>query len=261
MHFEIYKYQGAGNDFIFLDNFSGKYDDLTLSQIQFLCDRRFGIGADGLIKIDRHADWDFHLDYYNSDGSKSFCGNGARCAVRFVNDHLLKKDVYLFLAYDGVHQGQLIGENVAIEMKDLDQIEKIDDNTFILNTGSPHFIHFVDQVRDFDLLAFAKKIRYSDRFAEEGINVNIVEVLNKKGLFIRTYERGVEDETLACGTGITAAAIAYAYTENLESDQKIEVKALGGALSVSFHVADNGIFKAIHLIGPAEFVFTASIDV
>ncbi len=261
MQLEIFKYQGAGNDFIFLDNFSGKYDDLTLSQIQFLCDRRFGVGADGLIKIDRSEEWDFHLDYFNSDGSKSFCGNGARCAVRFVHDQILKKDVYTFMAFDGVHQGQLLEQNVAIDMKDVNKVEHIGDVSFVLNTGSPHYIHFVDSLTKHNIVEFGKKIRYSDRYTAEGINVNLVEITAENSLKIRTYERGVEDETLACGTGITAAAIAYAVLQKKEADVKVSIKAKGGDLRVSFYVAEEGSFKAIKLIGPAEFVFKGSVDV
>lgn len=261
MEFDFYKYQGAGNDFVFLDNFSGKYDDLTLKQIECLCDRRFGIGSDGLIKIDKSADWDFNMDYYNSDGSKSFCGNGARCAVRFVNENLLKKDSYTFNAIDGVHKGQLIGSDVSIEMHNIDVVEKVDDNTFVLNTGSPHYIQFQDKVDQFDILAFGRKIRYSERFEMEGINVNAVQIISDNELFIRTYERGVENETLACGTGITAAAIAFAEKQNRQGDVKIQVKAMGGKLAVSFHAFDDGRYKSIKLIGPAEFVYKGSIDV
>ncbi len=261
MEFDFYKYQGAGNDFVFLDNFSGKYDDLTLTQIERLCDRRFGIGGDGLIKIDKSADWDFNMDYYNSDGSKSFCGNGARCSVRFVNDHLLKKDSYTFNAIDGIHKGQLLGTNISIDMHNIDEIEKIDENTFVLNTGSPHYIKFLDKVEQLDIAAFGQKIRFNDRFEMEGINVNAVQILGDNELFIRTYERGVEDETLACGTGISAAAIAFAEKQNREGDAKIQVKAMGGKLAVTFHGQGYGSYKSIKLIGPAEFVYKGTIDV
>ena len=261
MVFQFYKYQGAGNDFVFLDNFSGEYDDLTLAQVKVLCDRRFGIGADGLIKIDKSDDWDFNMDYYNSDGSKSFCGNGARCAVRFVNDVLLKKDTYKFEAIDGVHEGQLVGEDISIEMHNIENVESINENIFVLNTGSPHYISFKDNVEQLDMTALGKEVRYNDRFKIEGINVNAVQIVSENGLFIRTYERGVEDETLACGTGITAAAIAFAEKNKKQGDVKIDVRAMGGQLSVSFHAFDHGRDKSIKLIGPAKCVFKGNFHV
>ncbi len=261
MKINFYKYQGAGNDFVFLNNMKGEYDALTISQIQQLCNRRFGIGADGLIKIDKSDDWDFSVDYYNSDGSKSFCGNGARCAVRFVNQEILKKDKYKFMAIDGVHEGQLIGAMVSVQMNDLDEIEVVDDNTFILNTGSPHFIHFVKDVSNFDIYTFGQKIRFSEQYAEFGINVNAVQITGTNQLAIRTYERGVENETLACGTGITAASIAYAMKENRKGDLKVNVKAQGGDLSVSLHRTEENGFIHVNLIGPAEFVYKGEVDV
>ncbi len=261
MEIEFYKYQGAGNDFIFLDNFSGRYDALTLSQIQFLCDRRFGIGADGLIKIDRSEDWDFNMDYYNSDGSQSFCGNGARCAARFVENNLLRKDAFTFTAIDGIHQANVMTDKISLEMKDVLQLKSIDENTFELNTGSPHYIHFTKNVKDYDIYSFGKEIRYSESYREEGINVNIVEELSQNSLFIRTYERGVENETLACGTGITAAALAYGRKNELKGDVKIAVKAMGGDLAVQYHVTEEGAFKYIRLIGPATFVYSGKINV
>jgi diaminopimelate epimerase len=261
MEIEFRKYQGAGNDFIMLDNFSGKYDDLTLSDIQKLCDRRFGIGADGLIKINNNPDWDFQMDYYNSDGSQSFCGNGARCAVRFVANHLLKKDVFDFLAIDGVHEASVMKENISLEMKDVDLIKTMDSKTYELNTGSPHYILFTDNVESFDIYTFGKEIRYSPSYRQNGINVNAVEERATNSLFIRTYERGVENETLACGTGITAAALAYAQKNKLEGDIKVAIKAMGGDLSVHFHRMENNSFKYIKLIGPANFVYSGYMTI
>lgn len=261
MEIDFYKYQGAGNDFVFLDNISGKHDNISLKIIQHLCDRRFGIGADGLIIINKSDEWDFEVDYYNSDGSKSFCGNGARCAVRFVNENWLKKDVYKFMAIDGLHEAQLVGDVVSLEMKDVDDVERIDENTYVLYTGSPHFIRFTKEINEQNMFAFGQKIRYSERFVERGINVNLVEELSENHLRIRTYERGVENETLACGTGITAAAIAYALKMNKKGDTKITLEAKGGMLSVQLYRTDENVFKAVHLIGPADFVFKGTIHV
>ena len=211
MEISFRKYQGAGNDFVMIDNFSGQYDDLSVSSIQKLCDRRFGIGADGLIKINRSDNSDFYVDYYNSDGSQSFCGNGARCSVRFVNDCILPEKLnYSFDAIDGLHRGELINnEEVKIRMSNVNSIEEISASEYLLNTGSPHYIVLVEDNKNIDLLKEARAIRYAPRFKEKGVNVNFVHLINEDTLSIRTYERGVEDETLACGTGITAAALVY----------------------------------------------------
>lgn len=261
MEVDFYKYQGAGNDFVFLDNISGKYDNISLKNIQDLCDRRFGVGADGLIVMKKSEEWDFEVDYYNSDGSKSFCGNGARCAVRFVNENWFKKDVYKFMAIDGLHEAQLHGSVVSLEMKNVDEVEFIDENTFVLDTGSPHFIRFTTELNDKNMFAFGQEIRYSERFVEQGINVNLVEELSENNLRVRTYERGVENETLACGTGITAAAIAYVLKKNKKGDAKISLESKGGELSVHLYRTDENVFKSVHLIGPADFVFKGSIHV
>lgn len=261
MQIEFFKYQGAGNDFVFLNNFDGKYDNLTIDQVRFLCNRRFGVGADGLIKIDESMDWDFSVDYFNADGTKSFCGNGARCAVRFVHENLLKKDKYRFMAIDGVHSAQLTGELISLEMMDVRQIEEIDPRNFVLHTGSPHYVSFRNDIRDLDVNKNGSEIRYSNRFSDDGINVNFVQITAENELSIRTYERGVEGETLACGTGITAAALAYAYQTDKMGDIRVSLKAEGGRLSVKMNRTGSLEFKAIQLIGPAEFVFKGSIDV
>jgi diaminopimelate epimerase len=261
MQIEFYKYQGAGNDFILLDNFSGEYDKLTIFQIAGLCDRKFGIGADGLIKINKIDESDFEMDYYNSDGSKSFCGNGARCSVRFVNENIVKRDSYKFTAIDGIHEAQLDGTNISLEMNNVSNIENSEDNVFVLQTGSPHYIKFDTDISDKDICDFGQSIRYNEVYKEFGINVNLVEIINDNSLLIRTYERGVEDETLSCGTGITAAAIAFAYSEKKEGDSHIYIQALGGNLEVKFHSENNRDFKNIFLIGPAEFVYKGSINV
>lgn len=259
MEIEFYKYHGAGNDFIMLDNFSGRYDKLTIEQIQFVCNRRFGIGADGLIKISKDEGSDFYVDYYNSDGSQSFCGNGARCSVQFVNDFLFKKDTYRFNAIDGIHQAFVGGENIVrLGMSDVNKVEAVNDSEYFLDTGSPHYIIFRNNIEQADLTSVAHKIRYSDRFKDQGVNVNLVEVIDEETIRIRTYERGVEDETLACGTGITAAALAFDVHLNNQK-MKIGVQSIGGLMSVEFKKREKGEYRSIDLIGPAKFVYRGII--
>jgi diaminopimelate epimerase len=245
------KYQGAGNDFIMLDNRDGKYDFLTIEQIHFLCDRKFGIGADGLIKINSHSSLDFEADYYNADGSKSFCGNGGRCAVSFCNDLGIDVSKTTFLGYDGEHRAMLNEKEIQLEMIDVHEVKSRNED-FEIYTGSPHYIHFY---------SYGKNIRYSDTYKKEGINVNIVEELANNELSVRTYERGVENETLACGTGVTACALAYAHKHNKTGDNiLVNVKVLGGKLAVRFNY-DGIKFTNVWLIGPGTFVFDGKISI
>lgn len=248
------KYQGTGNDFVMIDNRSGKWDHLSLNSIRAICDRRFGIGADGLIKLNSSEGYDFEVDYYNSDGSKSFCGNGARCAVAFAKSKGINTAHVKFLAIDGEHEASQVGGIVSLLMNDVNLVRSIGKD-YELNTGSPHYIHFVDNLENFPVYEQGQKIRYSETYKEQGINVNFVEITGKNDLFIRTYERGVEDETLSCGTGVTAAALAYAVEKELEGEQIISIKTRGGQLQVRF--TRNGLtqFSEIFLIGPAVKVF------
>ncbi len=259
MNLRFVKYQGTGNDFIMIDNRSGEWDDLSISTIRKLCDRRFGIGADGLIKINVIEGYDFEVDYYNSDGSKSFCGNGARCSVTFAHELGFTSDSVSFMAIDGTHEA--LKKNGLVHLK-MNDVAEIDDSQkeFVLNTGSPHFIHFTENVRDFDILAYGKQIRYSDKYKQEGINVNAIHQLDAHSFEIRTYERGVEDETLSCGTGVTAAALALGKKNEITGDFEYEVKSQGGDLSVKFRNTGTG-FTDIWLIGPAESVFKGEVNV
>lgn len=257
IHFS--KYQGAGNDFVMLDNRDGKYNDLTIAQIQFICDRKFGVGADGLIKINAHPTLDFEADYYNADGSKSFCGNGGRCAVSFAKKLDFIGNSVNFLGFDGPHKATIELDKVQLEMNDVNSII-VHENDFELYTGSPHYIRFQTNLADFDIFNYGQSIRYNETYKSEGINVNAVEVLATNQLYVRTYERGVENETLACGTGVTASAIAYAYKENRIGDSSIKVKVQGGDLEVQFSY-DGKSFSNVWLIGPGTFVFEGSIDV
>ncbi len=259
MNLPFVKYQGTGNDFIMIDNRSGEWDDLSISTIRKLCDRRFGIGADGLIKINAIPDYDFEVDYYNSDGSKSFCGNGARCSVAFAHELGITADSVSFMAIDGAHEALKKDGLVYLKMNDVPEIDD-SQKEYVLDTGSPHFIHFTENVADFDIVAYGKQIRYSDKYKQEGINVNAIHQLNSHSFEIRTYERGVEDETLSCGTGVTAAALALGKKNRVLGEFEYKVTSQGGALSVKF-THNNPGFTDIWLIGPAVAVFKGEVDV
>lgn len=252
MEIQFYKYQGTGNDFIILDNRSSQYDWLTENQINKMCDRRFGIGADGLMLLGLVDGFDFSMKYYNADGKEgSMCGNGGRCLVRFAFDMGIIMDSYHFIAVDGPHEATIEpNRNISLKMQDVSNIE-FNGNDVVLNTGSPHFIRFVDDVKNIDVYQEGKKIRYNDVYSEKGINVNFVEKTGDS-IQIRTYERGVEDETLSCGTGATAAAIAFAQNTGFN---KVPVKVQGGELEISFNRINQHECSDIWLTGAAVFVF------
>ncbi|HNR17021.1 MAG TPA: diaminopimelate epimerase [Chitinophagaceae bacterium] len=261
MQLHFFKYQGTGNDFIIADNRKNEYTWLTTEQIHHLCDRRFGIGADGLMLLNEKEGYDFEMKYYNADGKEgSMCGNGGRCITKFAYHLGIHHELYHFLASDGPHEAEIdIDGIVSLKMKDVDSIKRFH-NDLILNTGSPHYIKIVDDVMNVDVYKKGHDIRYSREFAEEGINVNFVEQLdNTNKIIVRTYERGVEDETYSCGTGVTAAALISYHNENGFND--IEVKTLGGTLSVEFDRTDDEKYENIWLCGPAEKVFEGSIEV
>ena len=206
---EFYKYQGTGNDFVMIDNRSGEWDNLSIKNIQKLCDRRFGIGADGLIKINTKEGVDFEVDYYNSDGSKSFCGNGARCSVAFAHFlSIFKNNKTVFTAIDGLHKAEITEDIVKLKMGDVNDIN-IDGSDSVLDTGSPHYVKYVEDIANFNVFAEGNHIRNSENYREKGINVNFVENISDDEIFVRTYERGVEDETFSCGTGVTASALTF----------------------------------------------------
>lgn len=256
MLIHFYKYQATGNDFILIDNRSGEVQ-LTTRQIQQLCDRKFGIGADGLMLIENHPTSDFNLIYYNSDGSQSLCGNGSRAAVQFASFLGMIHDHTTFEAYDGTHTANLLDHDIVrLRMNDVNQITTTNNHLF-LNTGSPHVVHFVDNVTTFPVVAEGRTIRYSDAFKPGGTNVNFAQHLKDNTLYVRTYERGVEDETLSCGTGVTAAALA-ATTRGLTSP--VTIQTPGGNLSVEFKSGHSGAFTDIYLIGPAKMVFKGTLE-
>lgn len=259
----FWKYQGAGNDFILLDQ--RKTTTITRSDtdlIARMCDRRFGIGADGLILLQEKAGYDFEMVYFNADGRESsMCGNGGRCIAAFARHLEAVTGKCHFYAIDGPHEALIQASDdpmretwIELKMKDVDRVEKTG-STYILDTGSPHYVRFTEALGQKDMVAEGRAIRYSDRFRQAGINVNLVEPA-ENGLYIRTYERGVEDETLACGTGVTAAALAYFFQQpQLAGDKEVPVITKGGRLAVRFQAHEDNSFSNIWLCGPAQQVF------
>ena len=255
----FFKYQGTGNDFVILDNRENQIPELSTKQIHKLCDRRFGIGADGLMLLAKKEGYDFEMIYYNADGKEStMCGNGGRCLVKFAWHMGIHKTLYHFLAVDGKHEAEIeLNGRVKLKMKDVDKVEAHAQYS-ILNTGSPHYIKFEADVAAVDVVHKGREIRNSKDFVEEGINVNFVQSLDEDSIFVRTYERGVEDETLSCGTGVTAAALVSAHNDN--GFNRVEVKTSGGHLSVEFEKNDDNHFRNIWLCGPAELVYKGMIE-
>jgi len=209
------KYQGAGNDFVLVDNRSGFFDGNDTVLVKKMCDRRFGIGADGLMLLEGAENADFRMRYFNADGREgSMCGNGGRCIVAFARDLGIVAEKAAFLAVDGAHEAAIVSGQVDLGMVDVREVAREDDGDFyLLDTGSPHLVREVTGLRDVDMATEGHRIRNSPRFRKAGVNVNFVE-REGDGYFLRTYERGVEGETLACGTGATAAAMVFALAEN-----------------------------------------------
>ena len=262
MKINFSKYQGTGNDFVIIDNRQNNIV-LTTEQIAFICDRKKGIGADGLMLLDNKEGYDFEMIYYNANGLEgSMCGNGGRCLTQFAYDIGLNKKQFNFIAIDGPHESTINEDGwVYLKMSDVNAVEKnIDSDTpfFVLNTGSPHYIEMVDSINSVDVFGLGQMIRFNDRFKSEGINVNFVQQQDDK-IFVRTYERGVENETLSCGTGVTAAALISGI-EKL-GEQTIQIEKLGGKLAVRFNNKGDQVFNNIWLMGPGTFVFSGSITV
>lgn len=259
MIIEFYKYQGTGNDFVLLDNRSGKYNHLQQQQIALLCNRRFGIGADGLMLLQQHAGYDFEMVYYNADGAVgSMCGNGGRCLVQFAHDLGIVGEKVHFLATDGAHDAFVRNDGwVELRMIDVDTISN--NNTFtILNTGSPHYVQWCSQAAAIPVVEAGRAIRYSAPYARDGININFAEK-QADHIFVRTYERGVEDETFSCGTGVTAVALAAA--EDVAGSFEQTIRTKGGILTVRYTRKSNGSFTNIWLCGPASQVYIGKIDI
>lgn len=262
MNIQFSKYQGTQNDFVIIDN-RGNDINLTTAQIQLMCDRRKGVGADGLMLLGNANGYDFSMTYYNADGKEgTMCGNGGRCLTQFAFDKGIKKDIYSFIAIDGPHESK-IDQNgwVHLKMSDVKAIEKNIEGEvtfFVLDTGSPHYVEMVDNVNSVDVVALGQMIRYNERFKQVGINVNFV-AQQEDQLFVRTYERGVENETFSCGTGVTASAL-IAGIDKLGA-QTIQIETLGGKLAVSFNNRGDNAFDNIWLMGPGTFVFNGSLDI
>jgi len=257
MEVNFYKYQGTGNDFVMIDNRDGSFDGSHLDLVRRLCDRKFGIGADGLIAIQPHPDYDFEMVYFNADGSQSMCGNGARCAVAFSAFLGITEGKTNFLAIDGPHDAVLSGSQVELLMGDVKGIEQRSGDFFV-NTGSPHHVRFIEEADGYPVFEEGRSVRYDAGYAPAGTNVNFVQPLADDEVFVRTYERGVENETLSCGTGVTAAAIVHGAKRNQNS---VKINTLGGELSVRFHSNPDGSFREIWLIGPAVQVFAGKINI
>ncbi len=258
MTVNFHKYQGTGNDFIMIDNRALLMNKNQTELIRQLCDRRFGIGADGLILLQEKLSVDFEMVYFNSDGRESsMCGNGGRCLIKFAKNLGLISSRCSFDAIDGPHEGEILADgNISLKMQDVGRIENYNGD-YLLNTGSPHYVSFANEVEGMNIVDLAKNIRYSTRFEKEGINVNFVEKKSDREIYVRTYERGVEGETLSCGTGVVASALALANkTGTIMND--VSVQTPGGSLRVKFEPSGNG-FRNIYLIGPAEKVFEGSI--
>lgn len=252
------KYQGAGNDFIIIDNRNNIFNPNNSTLINKLCDRRFGIGADGLILIGDSNEYDFEMKYFNSDGFEgSMCGNGGRCSADFALNSGIAGEKHTFKAIDGLHKA-IAGDGIInLSMNDVKDPQMVNGSYFI-NTGSPHYILFRKNISDIDVDGEGKKYRWADEFAPGGTNVNFVEV-EKDCLYVRTFERGVEEETLACGTGVTASAIAAVLSGHLGTNT-VRVRTKGGDLAVTFSVTGKTIHD-IWLAGPATFVFDGEVEV
>ena len=260
MKINFEKYQGTGNDFVILDNRKKEFNSLTASHIRHICDRRFGVGCDGLMLLGEKDGFDFEMKYHNADGREaSMCGNGGRCLAKFAYALGIHKNVYHFLAADGLHEAEIDTDGtVSLKMQDVNHISKFHGD-FLLNTGSPHYVKMVNDVMNVDVFKKGRDVRYSKEFEQEGINVNFVEQLpDEDKILVRTYERGVEDETWSCGTGVTAAALICYHNENGFND--VEVKTLGGTLTVEFDRIDDNHYNNIWLSGPAEKIFEGSIE-
>lgn len=257
MKLTFYKYQGTGNDFVIIDNREGNIA-LSKQQVKFLCDRRFGVGADGLMLLNSKQGYDFEMVYFNADGREaSMCGNGGRCLVQFAYDLGINRSEYKFLAVDGDHEAHMdVNGWVNLKMQDVRKIEH-NRGDAILDTGSPHYVKPVQDIRGLNVYKEGREIRNSREFAEKGINVNFVEQKDDM-IAVRTYERGVEDETFSCGTGVTAAALVFAHNER--GFNRVDVETLGGRLAVEFDKTGEDEFENIWLCGPATFVFKGEIE-
>lgn len=254
MNVKFHKYQAAGNDFVLVDNRDNRFPK-NEETIQRICDRKFGVGSDGLILIETSELGKFEMVFYNPDASQSLCGNGCRAAIRFAQSLNLTSETTSFNAFDGLHKASIKDKTITLQMADVQNGRKIDGGIF-LDTGSPHYVLFVKNVSEVDVLNEGRKWRYSGLFGDGGANINFVEIKDYHTIFVRTYERGVENETLSCGTGVTAAALA---SSTYGSISPVTVETKGGILNVSFKMNNDG-YNKVWLEGPAEHVFSGTIE-
>lgn len=260
MQIEFYKYQGTGNDFVMIDNRSESFPKENVEIIAHLCDRRFGIGGDGLILLENDSSTDFRMVYYNSDGNQSsMCGNGGRCLVAFAQKLNVINNSCTFIATDGLHHATIAKNGqVSLQMINVSNVKITPDYVF-LNTGSPHHVQMVEDLEHYNVKENGAALRYGALYGAAGSNINFVKKINEDTFSLRTYERGVEDETLSCGTGATAAAIAMNATGKTNSTS-IYLNVEGGKLEVSFD--KSGVkFTNVFLKGPAEFVFKGVLEI
>lgn len=257
MKWRFSKYHGTGNDFILFDNREGNFpkDDSVL--IEKLCHRRFGIGADGLILIEKDAHFDFFMRYFNADGKEgSLCGNGGRCAVMFAYKIGITRQKTIFNAVDGIHQAEIKGDEVKLGMSDVSFFGKTE-YYYYMDTGSPHIVIFNENIDNIDVLTDGRELRFNKDISDKGVNVNFVEIAGENTLRVRTYERGVEDETWSCGTGAVAAALAFhLHKKSVQLPSTVLLLSKGGELIVRFD-SEEGVFKNITLKGNANMVFEA----
>ena len=260
MKIPFYKYQGAGNDFILVDNSKLGIDHHHPALIARLCDRRFGVGGDGMMFLQDREGYDFEMVYYNADGKpSSMCGNGGRCIVAFARLLGVIDAETDFLAVDGPHHATISanGDWVSLRMIDVNQLSR-DEEAYVLDTGSPHYVQLASNLESKDVYADGYAIRNNNTYKAKGINVNFVEPM-AEGYFVRTFERGVEDETYACGTGVTAVALAMARHHNQTGHITTPIKVLGGNLNIRFDY-DGQLFSNIYLEGPAVQVFAGEVE-
>jgi len=255
LHF--YKYQGTGNDFVLIDNRLQQFPKNNTKLVASLCDRKFGIGADGLILLENDDLSDFNMVYYNADGNEgSLCGNGGRCTVAFARQLNIIVDETTFNAVDGVHKASIKNGVISLQMQNVAEIKEKTNYAF-LDTGSPHHVQLVKNLKDFKVFEEGKKLRYG-LYGKSGSNINFVQPIQEAVFAVRTYERGVEDETLSCGTGVTAVALAMHNAGKVVTEE-VDILTEGGKLQVRFR-KEEGVYKDIYLVGPAEQVFKGEFE-
>ena len=255
MQLNFSKYQGTGNDFIVVDNREAVFP-IERNLIERLCDRKFGIGSDGLMLIDNHPELDYKMIFFNPDGSESLCGNGSRCAFEFARSLGMVELNATFETTDGIHRARQSDKGVSISLFDVPNIKSVNDD-FYVDTGSPHYVRIVDDLNQINVVEEGREIRYSKNYSgQNGTNVNFAQHLQDR-VVVRTYERGVEGETLSCGTGVTAVALVAG---QLGYDSPIEIETFGGKLHVEFTRNGTG-FRNIWLTGPVKLVFEGTIEI